>query len=108
MEKEAFSQYYIFLILIPVLCGTVARYMTLIIDYRQYPNYPNGYLIHLVTGFISSGIGAIAIPAILEKNSRQLHSFFLLLNNLGRLEELKKKVLWILMIQSISLEENHI
>jgi hypothetical protein len=68
MENETFSQYYIVLILIPVLCGTLARYLTLIIDYRQYPTYPNGYLIHLVTGFISSGIGAIAIPALLEKN----------------------------------------
>ncbi|EKQ51486.1 MULTISPECIES: YIEGIA family protein [unclassified Clostridium] len=68
MEKDTLSQYYIFLILIPVLCGTVARYITLVVDYRQYPTYPNGYLIHLVTGFISSGIGAIAIPALLEKN----------------------------------------
>lgn len=68
MENETLSQYYIVLILIPVLCGTIARYLTLIIDYRQYPSYPNGYLIHLVTGFISSGIGAIAIPALLEKN----------------------------------------
>ncbi|WP_459477622.1 YIEGIA family protein [Clostridium saccharoperbutylacetonicum] len=68
MEKELLSQYYIILILIPILCGTLARYLTLIVDYRQYPSYPNGYLIHLVTGFISSGIGAIAIPALLEKN----------------------------------------
>lgn len=68
MEKELLSQYYLILILIPILCGTLARYLTLIVDYRQYPSYPNGYLIHLVTGFISSGIGAIAIPALLEKN----------------------------------------
>lgn len=68
MEKYALSQYYLILILIPILCGTLARYFTLIVDYRQYPSYPNGYLIHLVTGFISSGIGSIAIPALLEKN----------------------------------------
>lgn len=68
MATETLSNYYIVLILIPVLCGTISRYLTLIIDYRQYPSYPNGYLINLVTGFISSGIGAIAIPALLEKN----------------------------------------
>lgn len=68
MEKETLSQYYLILILVPIICGTLARYFTLITDYRQYPSYPNGYLIHLVTGFISSGIGAIAIPALLEKN----------------------------------------
>lgn len=68
MDNETFSQYYIVLILVPILCGTMARYFTLITDYRQYPSYPNGYLIHLVTGFISSGIGSIAIPALLEKN----------------------------------------
>lgn len=68
MDTEALSQYYLVLILVPILCGTIARYITLIVDYRQYPSYPNGYLIHLVTGFISSGIGAIAIPALLEKN----------------------------------------
>lgn len=68
MEKETLSQYYLILILIPILSGTLSRYFTLIVDYRQYPSYPNGYLIHLVTGFISSGIGAIAIPALLEKN----------------------------------------
>lgn len=67
MDKDALSQYYLILILVPILCGTIARYITLIVDYRQYPSYPNGYLIHLVTGFISSGIGAIAIPALLEK-----------------------------------------
>ncbi|MZK51095.1 YIEGIA domain-containing protein [Clostridium beijerinckii] len=68
MNNESISQYYIYFILIPVLCGTAARYITLVVDYRQYPTYPNGYLINLVTGFISSGIGAIAIPALLDKN----------------------------------------
>lgn len=68
MEKEMLSQYSLIIILVSILCGTLARYFTLIVDYRQYPSYPNGYLIHLVTAFISSGIGAIAIPALLEKN----------------------------------------
>lgn len=68
MKEEMLSQHSLIVILVSILCGTLARYFTLIVDYRQYPSYPNGYLIHLVTAFISSGIGAIAIPALLEKN----------------------------------------
>lgn len=33
-------------------------------DYRQYPTYPHGKLIHLALGFIAAGLGAVAIPAI--------------------------------------------
>lgn len=68
MKEEILLQYSLVVIVVSILCGTLARYFTLIVDYRQYPSYPNGYLIHLVTAFISSGIGAIAIPALLEKN----------------------------------------
>lgn len=52
----------------PTLLGTLARIFTLIVDYRQYPSYPNGYLTHIVTGFIASALGAVAIPAVLTKN----------------------------------------
>ncbi|WP_411679399.1 YIEGIA family protein [Clostridium thailandense] len=93
MEKETLSQYYIFLILIPVLCGTLARYLTLIVDYRQYPSYPNGYLIHLVTGFISSGIGAIAIPALLEKNFEAITFLFLATEQFRDVRRIEKESL---------------
>ncbi|HGG0417155.1 YIEGIA protein [Clostridium botulinum] len=93
MEKETLSQYYIFLILIPVLCGTIARYVTLIIDYRQYPSYPNGYLIHLVTGFIASGIGAIAIPAFLERNFEAITFLFLATEQFREVRRIEKESL---------------
>jgi hypothetical protein len=48
--------------------GTLSRVLTLIVDYRQYPSYPNGYLIHLVTGFIAAALGAVAIPAVVTKD----------------------------------------
>jgi hypothetical protein len=38
------------------------------VDYRQYRTFPNGYLIHLITGFIASALGAVAIPAVLEND----------------------------------------
>lgn len=48
--------------------GTLARLLTLKEDYRQYPSYPNGYLIHLLTGFVAASLGAVAVPAIMTKN----------------------------------------
>ena len=56
------------IILIAILTGFVSRLVTLKEDYRQYPSYPNGYMIHLVTGFIASALGAVALPALLSKN----------------------------------------
>ncbi|OCA97930.1 YIEGIA family protein [Clostridium beijerinckii] len=93
MEKEILSQYYIFLILIPILCGTAARYITLVVDYRQYPSYPNGYLIHLVAGFISSGIGAIAIPAILERNFEAITFLVLATEQFREVRKIEKESL---------------
>lgn len=93
MEKEILSQYYIFLILIPVICGTTARYISLVIDYRQYPSYPNGYLINLVTGFIASGIGATAIPAILEKNFEAVTFLFLATEQFREVRSIEKESL---------------
>lgn len=55
-------------ILISVIMGTIARIMLLKEDYRQYPSYPNGYLIHIIIGFVASALGAVAIPALLSKN----------------------------------------
>lgn len=57
---------YLAVILAGVLAGTVSRALLLRIDYRQYPGYPHGYLAHLSLGFISSALGAVAVPAILK------------------------------------------
>lgn len=56
------------IIIVATLMGTLARYMTLRLDYRQYPSHPNGRMIHLVVGFIAAAIGAVAIPAIKSNN----------------------------------------
>ncbi|MFL0268360.1 YIEGIA family protein [Candidatus Clostridium radicumherbarum] len=93
MEKEMISQYHIYLILVPILCGTFARYITLVIDYRQYPSYPNGYLIHLVTGFISSGIGAIAIPALLAKDFSAITFLFIAAEQFREVRRIEKESL---------------
>lgn len=68
MKNELISSEYIGLIITAVLVGTLARALTLKEDYRQYPSFPNGYLIHLLTGFVAAALGAVAIPAIMTKN----------------------------------------
>ncbi len=37
-------------------------------DFRQYPTYPQGRIIHLSFGFIAAFIGSVAVPAVLESD----------------------------------------
>ena len=62
------SSQHIEIIIISTILGTLARFITLKEDYRQYPSFPNGYLIHLLTGFVAASLGAVAIPALMTKN----------------------------------------
>ena len=50
------------------LAGTLARFLMLKLDYRQYPTYPHGALTHLSLGFIAAALGSVAIPALIEKD----------------------------------------
>ncbi|MEK5070154.1 YIEGIA family protein [Sporosarcina sp. FSL K6-1508] len=58
--------------LLPVIAGIIfgflARTVLLRTDFRQYPTYPQGRIIHLSFGFIAAFIGAVAIPAVLESD----------------------------------------
>ncbi len=47
--------------------GVIARYLMLRSDYRQFPGYPHGYITHLSLGLVAALLGALAIPALLEK-----------------------------------------
>ncbi|QDP39675.1 YIEGIA family protein [Radiobacillus deserti] len=68
MSDQILSTEHIVLIVTALVVGTVARAITIKEDFRQYPSYPNGYLIHLVTGFVAAALGAVAIPALMTKN----------------------------------------
>ena len=68
LEKGILSTEYIVLIITGIVTGTMARVITLVIDYRQNPSYPNGQFINVVTGFIAAALGSVAIPAIVEKD----------------------------------------
>lgn len=55
-------------IVIGVLFGVFARLAMLRTDYRQYPTYPHGRIIHLSLGVIAAGLGAVAVPSLLTKD----------------------------------------
>lgn len=50
-----------------IIFGILARLSMLRTDYRQYPTYPHGRIIHLALGVIASSLGALAVPSLLEK-----------------------------------------
>lgn len=68
---------YLLTIILATLGGFFARWYMLRSDYRQYPSYPQGWAIHLFLGFIGGLIGAIIVPAFLEKEFSAV-SFLLL------------------------------
>lgn len=47
--------------------GFAARCLMLRSDYRQYPAYPHGYVTHLSLGLVAALLGALAVPALMEK-----------------------------------------
>ncbi len=47
--------------------GFFDRLYLLCSDYRSYPSYPHGYVIHLSLGAIAAALAAVAIPALLVK-----------------------------------------
>ncbi|WP_146809091.1 MULTISPECIES: YIEGIA family protein [Aneurinibacillus] len=49
-----------------VMFGVAARLYMLRTDYRQYPTYPHGRIIHIALGFIAALIGSVVIPSILK------------------------------------------
>jgi hypothetical protein len=55
-------------IIVGVIFGALSRLNMLRTDYRQYPTYPHGKIIHISLGVIAASLGAIAVPALLDKN----------------------------------------
>ncbi|MDR6226787.1 YIEGIA domain-containing protein [Desmospora profundinema] len=62
------SPEYLVMITTAVITGTLARVFTMKQDYRQYPSYPSGFLIHFVTAAVAAALGAFVIPALMTKN----------------------------------------
>ncbi|QDP40474.1 YIEGIA family protein [Radiobacillus deserti] len=58
---------YTYPIIFGVIVGTLSRILMLRTDYRQYPTYLHGRVIHISLGFIAAALGTVAVPAIMEK-----------------------------------------
>lgn len=54
-------------IAIGLLFGFLSRFLSLRVDFRQYPATPAGYTSHLTMGFIAAFIGAVFTPALVAK-----------------------------------------
>lgn len=59
---------YVYPVLFGMGCGIFVRILMLRTDYRQYPTYLHGKIIHIALGFIASALGAVAVPALKEGN----------------------------------------
>lgn len=55
-------------VIVGTILGALSRLLFLRVDYRQYPSYPQGYTIHMSMAVVAAFLGAVAIPALLEKD----------------------------------------
>ncbi|GLX69000.1 YIEGIA family protein [Paenibacillus glycanilyticus] len=55
-------------VLLGIVFGIVSRLLMLRTDYRQYPTYPHGRIIHISLGVIAAALGAVAVPALYNKD----------------------------------------
>lgn len=55
-------------VLLGMIFGIISRLLMLRTDYRQYPTYPHGRIIHIALGVIASALGAVAVPALYHKD----------------------------------------
>ncbi|RXT14043.1 YIEGIA family protein [Ammoniphilus sp. CFH 90114] len=51
-----------------VVVGVISRLLMLRTDYRSYPTYPHGHVIHIALGVIAAGLGSVAVPAFIEED----------------------------------------
>jgi uncharacterized membrane protein YeaQ/YmgE (transglycosylase-associated protein family) len=56
------------MILVGSLMGILCRMLMLRTDYRQYPTYPHGKIVHIALGVIASGLGSVLVAALMDKN----------------------------------------
>jgi uncharacterized protein len=55
-------------VLLGTLFGLGARLIMLRSDYRQYPAYPHGRIVHIALGLIAAALGSVAVPSLYQKN----------------------------------------
>ncbi|WP_226657399.1 YIEGIA family protein [Pseudalkalibacillus hwajinpoensis] len=80
-------------ILFGVIAGTLARIYMFRTDYRQYPTYPHGMIIHLALGFIAASLGALVVPSIMEQEFTAVTFLTLAASQFREVRNMERKTL---------------
>ncbi|MDQ0481962.1 YIEGIA family protein [Guptibacillus hwajinpoensis] len=84
---------YTFSILFGVTVGTLSRVYMFRTDYRQYPTYPHGMIIHLALGFIAAALGALVVPSIMEEEFTAVTFLTLAASQFREVRNMERKTL---------------
>ena len=84
---------YTFSILLGVVAGTLARIYMFRTDYRQYPTYPHGMIIHLALGFIAASLGSLVVPSIMEQEFTAVTFLTLAASQFREVRNMERKTL---------------
>jgi hypothetical protein len=84
---------YLAVVAVGVVMGVLARLYMLRVDYRQYPSYPQGYLIHLSLGLIAAFLGAVAVPALIAREYTAVTFLALAAQQFRDIREMERKSL---------------
>ncbi|MDP4549701.1 YIEGIA family protein [Alkalihalobacillus macyae] len=84
---------YTFSILFGVTVGTLSRIYMFRTDYRQYPTYPHGMIIHLALGFIAAALGALVVPSIMEEEFTAVTFLTLAASQFREVRNMERKTL---------------
>ncbi|MGO4697657.1 YIEGIA family protein [Paenibacillus sp. 2TAB26] len=68
MQHFLVENKYLVGVLLGIAFGLISRLLMLRTDYRQYPTYPHGRIIHISLGVIAAALGAVAVPALFNKD----------------------------------------
>ncbi|MEF2244938.1 YIEGIA family protein [Paenibacillus sp. IITD108] len=62
------QNHHLIVIMLAIVIGVCARLLMLQTDYRQYPTYPHGRIIHISLGIIAAALGSVSVPALMNKD----------------------------------------
>ncbi|MFY0543038.1 YIEGIA family protein [Brevibacillus sp. H7] len=68
MWKELLANEFVIPLFLGISFGVACRLYLLQTDYRQYPTYPHGKIIHISLGVIAAALGSVAVPAMIKEN----------------------------------------
>ena len=79
---------------IGIIVGIISRLIMLNLDDKQYPTQPNILTSQIVLAFVASSLGALLIPALVNRSYTSITflSFFLIITKLERSTESKEKL----------------